>query len=50
MSTWWTTTSHDELLARAATAGVTARVDHADHGADVVDDVRGVGAVEPEPD
>jgi len=30
-------TSHDELLARAAKAGVEARVDQADHGADVVD-------------
>ena len=27
----------DELVARAATAGVTAKVDHADHGDDLVE-------------
>jgi nucleotide-binding universal stress UspA family protein len=27
----------DELLAAASTAGVTARIDHTDHGADIVD-------------
>ncbi|GAA1915079.1 universal stress protein [Nocardioides hwasunensis] len=34
----------DELVARAAAAGVTARVDHSDHGDDIVDTFARVAA------
>ena len=38
-------TTEAELIARASAAGVTAQVDHADHGHDLVVDVRGAGEV-----
>ncbi|WP_210649451.1 universal stress protein [Nocardioides sp. SYSU D00065] len=38
------TAAADELVARAERAGVTARVDHADHGDDLVETFRNVVA------
>jgi len=37
-------TQSEELLARADAQGVTARVDHADHGSDLVDTFEGLVA------
>ena len=39
-----------DLVARAAALGVSARVDHADHGADLVATVEVVGAIDATPD